>query len=220
MKLSPKLKCLVKLIWDKCDLSGVWSPNWIIAQTYIGEPVNEQELLEIDGGKQFKKLPGGKIFCTDFIQFQYGVLSKKSPVHKKILSILHTHKIPYKYPINRVQEEEEEKEKEKEKEKEEEKGKGGIGGKPITEREEDFYRELENFKEQYPEQMLKDFALYWTETNKSGSKMRFETEKIFNLARRLARWKANQKNFSKNGKHEVTIDSMREHFKKKFGHAQ
>ncbi len=120
MKLSPKLKCLVKMVRDKCDLSGVWSPNWIIANTYIGESVSESELISIDDGNQFEKLPSGKILCIDFISFQYGKLSENSPVHRKIISILNTHKIEYQYPINRVQEEEEDKEEEKEKVKDKE----------------------------------------------------------------------------------------------------
>lgn len=102
MKLSPKLKCLVKFVRDKCDLSGVWNPNWTLAQVYIGEKVNEKELLEIDNGDQFHKLKSGKIFCVDFIQFQNGTLSDKSPIHVKILSLLKIHDIPYPYPINRV----------------------------------------------------------------------------------------------------------------------
>lgn len=121
MNLSPRLKCLVKMVRDKCDLSGVWSPNWIIAKTYVGEKVTEKELLEIDGGKQFVKISGGKIYCIGFIEFQYGSLGEKSPVHRKILNLLDTHKIDYKHPIDRVKEEEEEKEVDKEEVKEEKK---------------------------------------------------------------------------------------------------
>lgn len=127
MSLNCKLKCLVQVIRDKADLCGVWSPNWIIASAYIGEKVTEKELLEIDGGRQFKKIKNGKIFCIGFIDFQYGELSEKSPVHKKIISmlrqngILETYKnIIQKHPIDRVsntlQEEEEDKEEEKEEE--------------------------------------------------------------------------------------------------------
>lgn len=122
MNLSCKQKCLVKYVRDKADLSGIWSPNWILANSYIGEVVSEKELLEIDGGRQFKK-SGGKIICVGFIEFQYGKLSEKSPVHRKILNLLQQHKIPYQYPINRVQEEEEDKEEEKVMVKEEEKEK-------------------------------------------------------------------------------------------------
>lgn len=114
MKLSCKQKCLVKMVRDKCDLSGVWSPNWIIANAYIGELVTEKDLLDIDGGRQFKKIQGGKICCIGFIEFQYGKLTEKSPVHRKILNLLTSNQIPYQHPINRVKEEEEDKEEEKE----------------------------------------------------------------------------------------------------------
>lgn len=123
MALSCKLKCLVKMVRDKGDISGVWSPNWKIANAYVGEPVTEEDLLSIDGGNQFKKLKNGKIFCIGFIEFQYGTLSEKSPVHRKVIQILSSHKIDYKHPINRVKEEEEEKEEEKDKDK------GGVGEK-------------------------------------------------------------------------------------------
>ena len=131
MKLSPKLKCLVKLVRDKADLAGVWSPNWVLANSYIGEEVSEKELLNIDEGNQFAKLENGKIICVDFIQFQYGKLSPASPVHRKIISILATHKIDYQYPINRVQEEDKEEEEEKEEEKYKEKEQQKISEKTI-----------------------------------------------------------------------------------------
>lgn len=128
MLLSAELKCLVKFVRDKCDLSGVWSPNWVAAKMYIGVTVCEENLLAIDSGNQFQKLKNGKILCVDFIKFQYGTLSQKSPVHRKVISILEGHNlnydtllIGYKYPINRVQEKEEEKDKDKEEDKEEEK---------------------------------------------------------------------------------------------------
>lgn len=123
MSLSCKLKCLVKMVRDKCDLCGVWSPNWIIATAYVGEKVNEPELLNIDNGNQFIKLKNGKIYCLGFVEFQYGKLSEKSPVHNKILGLLEQNeiletynKIPYQYPINRVLDKDKEKDKDKDKE--------------------------------------------------------------------------------------------------------
>lgn len=41
------------------------------------------------------------------------------------------------------------------------------------------------------------FILYWTEKNKSGTKQRWETEKTFEVRRRLATWLGNVKQFSK-----------------------
>lgn len=169
MKLSPKLKCLVKMVRDKCDLAGVWSPNWIIANTYIGEKVEEDELLSIDNGSQFKKTAAGKILCVDFISFQYGKLSENSPVHRKILSILNTHKIDYEYPINRVQEKEEDKEEEKDK----------VKDKEIEERKSQFISDVSLFRNKYSDETLKAFCEYWMEHNPTGKKMRFEMEKSF-----------------------------------------
>lgn len=132
MLLPCKIKCLVKFVRDKSDLSGVWSPNWIIAKTYIGENVTEDDLLAVDGGNQFKKIDNGKIFCLGFIEFQYGTLSEKSPVHRKIIQILNTHSILYQHPINRVQEEEEEEEEIKEE------AERGFGGKQTTGKQPNF----------------------------------------------------------------------------------
>ena len=59
-------------------------------------------------------------------------------------------------------------------------------------KEELFKIEVENFKN-YASYLLKEFFEYWSETNKSGSKMRFELEKTWDLKRRLARWSSNSK---------------------------
>lgn len=40
----------------------------------------------------------------------------------------------------------------------------------------------------FPYEVRKEFLEYWTEPNKSGSKMRFELEKTWDLKRRLNRW--------------------------------
>lgn len=94
MLLKPKHKCLVKYVRDKCDIAGVWHPNWLLATTYIGEKVTQAELLEIDGGKQFLMTDDKKVFCIGFINFQYGdYLNEKSPVHKKIIDILGRFKV-------------------------------------------------------------------------------------------------------------------------------
>lgn len=95
MSLSPKLKCFVKYVRDKCDISGIWHPNYLLAGVYIGEQVSESELLSIDKGRQFSRLPDGKIYCNDFVSFQYGgTLNPNSPVHKKVIDILRKYEVP------------------------------------------------------------------------------------------------------------------------------
>ncbi|MBP5386920.1 MAG: hypothetical protein J6Y97_05995 [Prevotella sp.] len=43
--------------------------------------------------------------------------------------------------------------------------------------------------------MLSQFADYWTEPNRSNTKMRFELQRTWSTALRLARWARNDDNF-------------------------
>lgn len=54
-----------------------------------------------------------------------------------------------------------------------------------------FGMQLKPFSGTYPRPMLVEFYNYWTETKEGGRKMRFEKEKTFEIAKRLARWKRN-----------------------------
>ena len=97
MLLTTKQKCLVKYVRDKCDLAGIWDCNYQLASVYIGEAVTENELLSIDEGKQFEKIADEKIYCSGFIEFQYGqTLNEQSPIHKKVMDILDKYGIEYK----------------------------------------------------------------------------------------------------------------------------
>jgi len=63
--------------------------------------------------------------------------------------------------------------------------------KPLQERKEDFYQEVAKFANVYDRHILRAFYEYWTETNPNGRKMLFEMKKVFQLSKRLARWKYN-----------------------------
>jgi len=96
MSLTPTEKCLVKYVRDKCDLAGIWKPNFKLASYVIGEKVTEEMLLKIDDGKQFQIVCDGKILCTDFVRFQYGSqLNPTSPIHKKVIEILSRYEIEH-----------------------------------------------------------------------------------------------------------------------------
>jgi len=87
--LSCRLKCAVQYIFRKCDSAGIWEPNYVVAAVYIGENgFTEPELLSIDSGQQFEKLPNGKIFVTGFCDFQYGTLSEDCKPHKPVIAKL------------------------------------------------------------------------------------------------------------------------------------
>ena len=66
----------------------------------------------------------------------------------------------------------------------------------LEERKEDFYKSLIPFVTQYGKEMVRAFFDYWTEPNKSNSKMRFELERTWDVSRRLGKWASNDKQFN------------------------
>jgi hypothetical protein len=121
MDLSPKLKCLVRYLFDKCDPSGVWNPNWKLASMHIKDQVTEADLGSLPKD-QYEILPGGKIFLPDFISFQYGFLSEKSPAHKPIFKAIEKNRLAdrvFGRLSNNLQEKDMEMEEDKEKDKKE-----------------------------------------------------------------------------------------------------
>jgi len=60
----------------------------------------------------------------------------------------------------------------------------------------DFANLIVPYKDKYSRDMLLEFYDYWTEKNPSGRKMRFEKQKTFDIARRLSRWKQNDKKWN------------------------
>lgn len=69
--------------------------------------------------------------------------------------------------------------------------------KSTGERSQIFYAQVAEFKKNYPREMLRNFYDYWTEPNKSGSKMRFELQQTWDLKRRLNTW-ASRENMPNN----------------------
>lgn len=66
-------------------------------------------------------------------------------------------------------------------------------------RREDFGKSLIPFMEKYPKEMIRAFFDYWSELNKSETKMRFEKQPTWEVSKRLATW-ANKENFNGNKK--------------------
>ena len=68
----------------------------------------------------------------------------------------------------------------------------------LTERRrQKFYNSLVPYVQQYGKQMIREFYDYWSEQNKSRTKMRFEMERTWDTAKRLVRWDMNNKDFKK-----------------------
>ena len=80
----------------------------------------------------------------------------------------------------------------------------GSIDKPLTKeqltielRKKAFGFSLKEFEKTYPKDMLTAFFRYWSEKNKSGTKMKWELEKTFELSLRLSNWAAREKDFDK-----------------------
>ena len=83
---------------------------------------------------------------------------------------------------------EEERKAEIERKKQEQKKKSDAAKAATRKRKELFYEELIPYVERYGKDMIRKFFEYWTEQNKSGTKMKYEIEKTWDLARRLGTW--------------------------------
>lgn len=123
MELCPRLKCLVDYLYDNCDASGVWKPNWKLLNLRINDE-NSLSISDIDKlpKDNFEVLENGKIFIVDFINFQYGTLSEASPAHKPIFQAIKNNNLSDRV-FNRLLYSLKEKDKEKDKEMEMEKDK-------------------------------------------------------------------------------------------------
>ena len=67
---------------------------------------------------------------------------------------------------------------------------------PLLNRSVKFYEQVHQVTD-IAEDILNEFIDYWTEPNKSKTKMRFELQKTWDLNRRLQTWIKNEKKFNK-----------------------
>lgn len=81
-------------------------------------------------------------------------------------------------------------------------------------RKELFYQSLIPYVGLYPKEMIRSFFDYWSELNKSETKMRYELEKTWELPRRLATWASREKVPSKTDVGIVLKDNSPEKYKK------
>ena len=75
----------------------------------------------------------------------------------------------------------------------------------LAQRKEKFRSSLDAYRSLYPSYMLDQFFEYWTEPNKSGSKMRFEMERTWAVNLRLKTWAAREKVPDKGRKPDMSV---------------
>ena len=66
----------------------------------------------------------------------------------------------------------------------------------LAQRRQRFIDTLQPFAARYGEEMIRQFADYWTEPNRSNTRMRFELQRTWNTSLRLARWARNDYAFN------------------------
>lgn len=64
-------------------------------------------------------------------------------------------------------------------------------------RKERFYQSLVPYVEKYGAAMIREFFDYWSETNRSGTLMRYEQQPTWETPRRLSTWARRDNNFNK-----------------------
>jgi hypothetical protein len=87
-KLSPRLKCLWQYLVDRCDQAGVWEVDFDSASHFVNDPtpITKQDLKAL--GDRIEWIRQNKIWIVDFVDYQCGQLSKKSPAHKPVFKLL------------------------------------------------------------------------------------------------------------------------------------
>lgn len=70
-----------------------------------------------------------------------------------------------------------------------------TGENPIHKRESEFKKTIEPYVEEYGKDICNNFFLYWTEPNRSRSKLKFEMQKTWDVSRRLRSWADKEKSF-------------------------
>ena len=66
----------------------------------------------------------------------------------------------------------------------------------LEQRRQRFVDALQPFAARYGQEMITQFAEYWTEPNRSNTRMRFELQRTWNTSLRLARWARNDYAFN------------------------
>jgi chemotaxis protein histidine kinase CheA len=67
----------------------------------------------------------------------------------------------------------------------------------IEQKKQKFTEGLKPFVDEFGKELCNDFYRYWTESNSSKTKMRFESEKFFDMKRRLITWRINSEKAKK-----------------------
>ena len=198
-KLPSNIKLFYFYMLTKCDHAGMYDVDLELAEFQIGMEIDKDNILKYIG-EHIEIIKDDKWFIKKFPEFQYGVLNPKVKAHASVIKILEKNNClkGFSNSLQRVQDKDKDKVKNKKKE-------NKVEFHEILDLKQDdnrleirrikFINELnKEFHTKYPKELRKAFFEYWTEPNKSKTKMRFELEKTWDTGRRLARWANNSFN--------------------------
>jgi len=154
---------------------------------YLERPTNDPQMTH---ATDYKSENYGTLRPTNDPQT---VLRKAKEEIKKEENSPHT---PYKEERNQEESRKEKKQEKSRKEKKPVKTKAELIA-DMERRKKVFYSSLIPYLLTYGKEMLREFFDYWSEPNKSQTKMRFEQQTTWALNLRLARWANNNNKYSK-----------------------
>lgn len=167
------------------------------------------ELL-IQDGMIVKETPKetGQTVITICNYDKYNALTPKEETPRKQEG--NTLETPWKQQGNKIK-------KDKKEKKVEESTAGAVDKKTAAmaatlERKNTFYQSLVPYVGSYPKEMIRAFFNYWSEQNKSGTRMRYELEKTWELPKRLATWAARERMPAKPAAGMVLTDNSTEKY--------
>jgi len=183
-KLDTDSKLLWVYILTKCDHAGILDGDWEAASFFLGSNISEYE--EIPDVIRDKMIPisDDQFFIPSFIDYQYGTLRINSKPHLSVIKRLEEKGL--NNYLQRVMITPKDKDKEKD----------------IDKRQDKFIDKVNEVikDKKYTNEETNNFVGFWTERNTSNTKMRFELQQTFDIARRLATWVRNNKEWKINKK--------------------
>jgi hypothetical protein len=182
-QLDPELKLFWVYLMSRCNHAGIYEVDLELASFQLQVELDEKEILKTFNGN-IKVIKENKWFIPKFIEFQYGPLNEKVNAHRSVIAILKKYKL-----LNKNQE---------------------LINSSSTVKDKDKYKDKVQVKDNMEERAAKfgrevcaagiektpmvdpktidAFIDYWTEPNKSKTKMKFELQNTWDTSRRLSRW--------------------------------
>jgi|TARA_R100000084_G_scaffold103967_1_gene60223 hypothetical protein len=186
-KLDTKSKLIWIYILTKCDHAGIFDADYEAMNFYIGTDLEDFKDIPIAIREKMQPIEDNQFFIPSFIEYQYGTLRINSKPHLSVIKRLEDKGL--NNYLQRVMLTPKDKDKEE----------------VIDKRQDKFIDKVNKVikEKKYSNEETDNFVGFWTERNTSNTKMRFELQQTFDIARRLATWVRNNKEWKIKNKKET-----------------